>query len=115
MPLSHINIPNSTPHAAMLHSALSRFEQAFNDLNDIRATLELMIDGDASQASQFSYMTKKLGSDGYDPTNGDPSAAQNAVSKAAWDELNSLLYKLNTDSEVTAVHAGIVQAFNKFR
>lgn len=115
MALTHINIPNATPHAALLRSAISRFEDAFTDLNDVLATLALMIDGDGQQAAHFEYMTKKLGSDGYDSTQGTPTAGQNGVSKAAWDELNSLMFKLNTNNSVSDVNAAMVQVFNKFR
>lgn len=41
--------------------------------------------------------------------------ATNDVAKAAYDELNSLAFKLNTDVEVTAVNAALLQVFAKFR
>lgn len=115
MAVTHINIPQSTPHSVLLRNAIARLETAFTDLNNIKDTLALMIDGDGSAAAHFEYMTKKLGSDGYDSTQGTPTAGQNAVSKAAWDELNSLLFKLNTNGSVTDVNAAMLQVFNKFR
>lgn len=115
MSVPHINIPNSTPHSNLLHSALSRFEDSFTELNELLGTLALMIDGDGSSPAHFAYMTKKLGSDGWDSTQGEPSEAQNTVTKAAWDELNSLLFKLNTNAQVTDVNSALRQVFNKFR
>lgn len=103
MAVSHISYSASTQHGALLHSALGGLEAKFDDLNDIHATMALMIDGDGSDASHFAYMATKFG------------FADNATAKAAYEELSSLLFKLNTNSSVSDVNAALLQAFNKFR
>ena len=62
-----------------------------------------MIDGDGSQAGHFTYATAKFG------------FSSDAVTKAAYEELQSLASKLNANSSVTNVNAALVQSFNKFR
>ncbi len=103
MAVPHINFNQGTQHGSLLHSGLSRLEDSLKDLNEIKASMQLMIDGDGSQASHFTYMTGKFG------------FTDDAGAKAAWDELNSMLFKLNTDSSVSSVNAAMLQAFNKFR
>ncbi len=72
-------------------------------LNDLLATMTLMIDGDGSDAAHFSYMQSKFG------------FADNATAKAGYEELASALAKLNTDGSVSNVNAAILQLLNKFR
>jgi len=103
MAVNHISYSASTQHGALLHAALAQLEAKFDDLNDIHATMALMIDGDGSQAAHFPYMTSKFG------------FTSDAVAKAAYDELSSLLFKLNTNTSVTDVNAAMLQAFNKLR
>jgi hypothetical protein len=103
MALTHIGFDKTTPHGNLLYNHLNKMEQAFDGLNDIRGTMELMIDGDGSDASHFTYMTAKFGFE------------SNAVAKSAFEELSSVLGKLNTDAEVTFVNAAMLQVFAKFR
>ncbi len=103
MAVGHIQYNPNLPHSAQFRSALSQFEDAFDHLNELRATMALMIDGDGSSANHFSYMTGKFG------------FLDDAGAKAAWEELNSMLAKLNTDASVSSVNAALLQAFNKFR
>jgi hypothetical protein len=103
MAVAHINFNSGTQHGALLRSGLQRLEDAFHDLNELKSTMALMIDGDGSQAAHFPYMTQKFSFD------------NDAGAKAAWEELNSLLFKLNTDASVSSVNAALLQAFNKFR
>jgi hypothetical protein len=103
MAVAHIDFNHGSPHGSLLHSGLSGLENALANLNEIKATMQLMIDGDGSQAAHFTYATDKFG------------FASDAVAKAAWDELNSVLFKLNTNSSVTDVNAALLQVFNKFR
>ncbi len=103
MAVAHINFNHNTQHGQLLHSAITRLEDSFDDLNEIKGAMALMIDGDGSQAAHFAYMTVKFGFD------------TDALAKAAYDELASLLGKLNTNASVTDVNAALLQAFNKFR
>ncbi len=103
MALDHISYNIGTQHGAMLRNGLTLLEDGLDRLNDLLATMARMIDGDGSDAMHFAYMQEKFG------------FASNAAAKSAWDELNSLLAKLNTDSQVTSVNAALLQAFAKFR
>lgn len=103
MAVQHLYFARTVQHGAQLHAALEQFERSFTTLNEIRGTMALMIDGDGSQAAHFDYMTEKFG------------FASSAIAKSAWDELNSMLFKLNTNSSVDSVNAAMLQAFSKFR
>ncbi len=103
MAVSHITYNQGTQHGALLKTALSQLEAGLQRANELKATLALMIDGDGSNATHFAYMQEKLG------------FADNAAAKSAWEELNSLLFKLNTNGSVTDVNAALMQAFAKFR
>lgn len=103
MAVTHIQFNQGTQHGALLRSGLTLLEDGLDRLNDLKATLQLMIDGDGSSAAHFAYMQERLG------------FSDNAAAKAAWDELNSLLFKLSTNSSVDNVNAALVQAFAKFR
>lgn len=103
MALTHINFNPSTSHGSMLRHALTRLEESFVDLNELHATMSLMIDGDGTDAAHFTYMATRFGFD------------DGAGAKSAYDELSSVLFKLNTDSSVSDVNAAIKQVFNKLR
>lgn len=103
MAVNHIGFDKTTPHGNLLYNHLSRMEMAFDGLNDILGTMALMIDGDGTDPAHFSYMATKFGFE------------SNAVAKAAYDELASVLAKLNTDGSVSMVNAAMLQAFAKFR
>lgn len=103
MAVAHIDYNRNSQHGSALRNALTNLESAFEQLNQTHATMALMFDGDGSDASHFAYMQGKFG------------FADNAAAKAAFDELASLLFKLNTNSSVSDVNAAMTQAFNKFR
>ncbi len=87
----------------MLRRGLQQLEEGKDVLNDVLASMPHMIDGDGSNATQFSEVTSRYG------------FASNEAAKAAWDELNSMMFKLNTDASVSAVNAAMNQAFAKMR
>ena len=103
MAFTKINFNASLPHGALLRSALNNFESGRNGLNAVIACTQLMIDGDGSQAAHFTEVMSRYG------------FTDTATAKAAWEELNSLAAKLNTDAQVTSVLAAINQALAKFR
>ena len=103
MAVSHIQFNSGTQHGAILRHGLTLLEDGLDRLNEIKATMQLMIDGDGSSDTHFAYMQEKFG------------FASNADAKACWDELNSVLFKLNTNDSVTSVNAAMLQAFAKFR
>ena len=103
MAVAHIAFNDQIPHGRIIRRALSQLEEGYEGLVDVIAALALMIDGDGSQAAHFTYMTAKCGF---------PS---DAVAKLAWEELNSLKFKLTTNASITDMNAALLQAFNKFR
>ena len=103
MAVSHIAFDDQAKHGRLLRRALQQIEEGKDNLDDTIAAMALMIDGDGSQAAHFTYMTTKFG------------FASDAASKAAWEELNSLKFKLSTNDSVTDVAAALAQAFAKFR
>lgn len=103
MAFTHFQIGAASTHGPQLRSILSQLENGRSGLFQIIATMNTMIDGDGSLAAMFPEVTARFG------------FQSDAQSKAAWDELNSLQSKLNTDASVSSVAAAMVQAFNKFR
>lgn len=89
-------------HGAQLRSFLQALELV-NDAPKIQANMAQMIDGDGSDPAQFNVVTAQFG------------FPDNATAKAAWAELNSCIAKLQTDAQVTSVHAAIAQLIAKFR
>lgn len=103
MAVNHISFNDQTQHGRVLRRGLQQLEEGLENVNDVLATMQTMIDGDGSSADHFTYLAEKYG------------FSSNAIAKAAWDELNSLAAKLNTNDSVSSVNAALLQAFNKFR
>lgn len=103
MAVAHILYNKGSQYGALLKAGLQGMETALDSLNKIKATMALMIDGDGSQDSHFAYIANQFGFE------------TPALAKAGWDELNSVLFKLNTNGSVTDVNAALLQVFNKFR
>ena len=103
MAFSKIHYEAGLPHGALLRKALVGLETGLDDLLDTVACMAMMIDGDGSDAAHFGEVKSRY------------AFFDNATAKAAWDELNSLKFKLSTNASVTDVNAALIQAFNKFR
>lgn len=105
MPITHISYGESgANHSTLIGSPLRKLEEGLAELEEVVATMALMLTGDGQQEAHFtSYIIVKFGF---------PDAA---TAKAAWDELNSLKGKLTTNGSVIEVNAALHQAFNKFR
>ncbi len=96
MAIGHITM-GSTVYANQLRQALGNIANGLNLANNILAEMSLMKDGN----SYTQYIVDKFGFL-------DATGAQ-----AAFDELNSVLSKLNTDASVSNVNAAIFQAYRK--
>lgn len=110
MASQHVPYSTSTNYGAAVSSGLKRFETALEDLNKLRASLELMIDAAAnenespgSHPDHFADVRTALGT------------ADNADAKAVYDELAAGLSRLNTDGAVSGVQAAHRQMCNKLR
>jgi hypothetical protein len=94
---------DQTQYGRMLRRGLNLLEEGYELLNDVLANVPHMIDGNGSDAAHFTEVTARYGFD------------NNADAKAAWDELNSLMFKLNTNTSVSDMNAAMLQAFAKLR
>ena len=103
MAVAHIYFNDQSQYGRLIRRALQMTEDGLDNLNDVLGVMGFMIDGDGSLAAHFSYATTKFG------------FGSDADTKAAYEELQSLAFKLNTNSSVTDVNAALLQAFNKFR
>lgn len=103
MATTNIYFNDQTQYGRLLRRGLQQLEEGKDTLNDVLASMPHMIDGDGSDAAQFAEVTSRYG------------FASNAAAKAAWDELNSVLFKLNTNASVDSVNAALLQAFAKLR
>lgn len=103
MAAPHIYYSKDASHAHLISRPLDFLEKGLDFLNAGTGSLQLMIDGDGSQAAHYAYMNGKIGT------------ATDADAKALYEELLSLKGKLTTDASVSNVHAALRQAFNKLR
>lgn len=103
MAVTHIKFNDQTNLGRRIRRALQQLEEGREELRDVISSMATMIDGDGSEATHFGYAT----------TEGD--FVSDAVTKAAFEELNSLYSKMNSDNSVSFVDAALTQAFNKFR
>jgi len=103
MAVPHIFFNDQTQYGRVKRRALQMLEEGLENLIDVVEVQVQMLDGDGSQAAHFAYATPKFG------------YISDAQTKAAHEELQSLRFKLTTNSSVTDVNAALLQAFNKFR
>ncbi len=107
MSVTHLGYDENTEYGRKLSRFISLLQEALNSGNSILGIMNRMKDGDGSQAVHFDYLVSRFGFEGVD------TAAKQTVAKATFDELNSLMFKLNTDSSVSDVNAAIKQIGEK--
>lgn len=103
MAVSHLQFNDQLQHGRQLRRHLQMLEESTEGFADVLATMALMLDGDGSSTTHFDYVTSKYGFE------------SNEAAMAAWNELNSLYSKFNSDNQVSNVKSAFTQAFNKFR
>lgn len=81
----------------------SMLREAVNGLAQVRARMLQMRDGDGTDAAHYDVLAAEGGYVAND------YASANAAAKASFDELDSLLSKVNTDDSVSFVRAAIDQ------
>jgi len=115
MAFTHLRFDDSTKYGAMLRAFLRGAEASDDAFVDVRDVMVQMRDGDGSQNVHYAEVTKRFQFGGYDPTQGAPSDAQNAIARAAFEELDSAFSKTSGNGNVNNVRAARDQMFAKLR
>lgn len=116
MAFAHIHFNQGTQYGAKIRQMLTLNEEGDDLLQDVIDMMAQMIDGDGSQDSHYAEVTKRFGFGDYDVTTASaPTAAQNAVSHAAYSELQSAYSKTSGNGSVSSVRAARDQMFAKLR
>lgn len=102
MAVSHISFNSNSEYGMQLRQALGFLERGKNEINDLLGVMATMIDGDGSQPAHYAYFVSRFG------------FSSNEDAQAAWNELQALMFKLNTEAGVDHVNAAMTQAFSKF-
>lgn len=103
MAFTHIHFDDSTQYGRILRRMLTTNEQADDQLADVVALFQSMIDGDGSQDGHYTEVTVRFGF---------PS---NAIAHAAFNELASAYAKTSGDGAVTNARAARDQLFAYLR
>ncbi len=83
---------------------LQMIREGIRTLTDARAIILQMRDGDGSDAAHYDLVASELGVQAGD------YASANAAAQALFNEIDSLWFKLTTNSSVSDVAAAIAQA-----
>lgn len=98
--------PTSSTHGKYIQQITTALRTS-RSLTSYLQTFSEMINGDPSNAANYTYLAQALG------CTDTLSGTANETAKAIFDELNSLNFKLTTDASVTDVNAAINQALSK--
>ena len=107
MAANFIELDKATDRGRGLTRGLQMIREGLELLVHERDVMIQMRDGDGSQAAHYDVLASEAGYIAND------YADANAAAKASFDELDSLLAKLNTDGSVSFVKAAIYQACAK--
>lgn len=113
MAISHLQFNRGTYHGNLLAQGLA-LETAREQLIKARDCMQMMIDSDGSSIAHFDKVVERFGVEGWS-TSGIITDAMRTTAKGIWDELNSALSKITTDSQVSNTQAALLQLFNKLR
>ena len=115
MAFAHISFNQTTQYGAMLRAFLRNCELSDDQFADVRDVMIQMRDGDGSQNAHYAEVVRRFGFADYDSTQGDPTDAQNAKARAAFEELDSAFSKTSGNGSVSNVRAARDQMFAKLR
>lgn len=115
MAFAHIHFDELTQYARLLRDMLRTNERADELMRDVRDCMLQMRDGNGSSNVHYAEVTKRFRFADYDPTQGAPSDAQNAIARAAFEELDSAYSKTSGNGSVSDVRAARDQLFAKLR
>ena len=100
---THFIFNPGLPGGGRLRSALTQLENGKNFLTLEQSTMTAALDGDGSNVAHFANVVAEYG------------FTNTTTAKAAWDELNSALFKINSDSAQTSTDTALKQLFTKLR
>lgn len=103
MAFNHIHFDDTSQYGRILRAALRTNESADNQLADVVALFESMLDGDGSDDTHYTEVTIRFAF----PTN--------ALAHAAFNELSSAYSKTSGNGSVTNVRAARDQLFAYLR
>lgn len=115
MAFAHISFNANSQYGRLLRSMLNTNESADDQIADVRDVMIQMRDGDGSQNVHYAEVTRRFGFGDYDATQGDPTDAQNAKARAAFEEIDSAFSKTSGNGSVSNVRAARDQLFAKLR
>lgn len=115
MAFNHIHFDDTTQYGRLLRQCVRKLEESDDEFTDVRDVMIQMRDGDGSQNVHYAEVVKKFKFDGFDPTQGAPTDAQNAKARAAFEELDSAYSKTSGNGSVSNVRAARDQLFAKLR
>ncbi len=115
MAFNHISFNDTTQYGRMLRELLRVSEHSDDLFTDVRDVMIQMRDGDGSSNVHYAEVVKRFGFADYDSTQGDPTDAQNAKARAAFEELDSAYSKTSGNGSVSNVRAARDQFFAKLR
>jgi hypothetical protein len=115
MAFAHLLFDDTTKYGRILRTFLQKSEAADDEFTDVRDLIIQMRDGDGSQNVHYANVVKNFRFAGYDPTQGSPTDAQNAVARAAFEEIDSAYSKTSGNGNVSNVRAARDQMYAKLR
>lgn len=93
----------SGQYGSALRSSLTAFENGIANLNLVFNTMNEMLEGDGTVDAHYSTITNRYG------------FVDDAKSRAAYDDINAALGKVNTDASVSNTQAALRQLFDRLR
>jgi len=100
---THYQFNPSAQSGSRLRQALSQLENGRDLCIKELATMTADLTGNGSDPAHFTNATTRYG------------FGSNEYTQAAWNELQSCLFKLTTDSSVDSVQAALLQLFTRLR
>lgn len=101
--MAHHNFNDQSQHGRLLRRYLNGIETVIDEGPDVVAALDQMLTGSAGDEASFTVITTRFG------------FADNANSKAAYDEIASANAKTNGDGSVSSVNSALRQIIAKLR
>ncbi len=115
MAFAHISYDKNSQYGQKLFSLLTKLESSDDEFTDVRDLMIQMRDGDGSSNVHYAEVVRRFKFADYDTTQGDPTDAQNAKARAAFEELDSAYSKTSGNGSVSNVRSARDQLFAKLR